>query len=313
METKHNSKGKRFFAPTIAAGLMLAMVLTLTGCEGGKSALVGRWGLAEGPIKDMELLSDGTGIADGQGITWKVEKDRFYMTDSRSQEAMSSGYKISGPTLMLTGGNGKVIKLSKKEKCGDKWHYLATQSCKENEIANDRCNGKAYNLKTEYCSGDDTVKKYGIIAYGSVTHGEQAYKTVKIGTQTWMAENLNYNTEGSKCYENEPANCEKYGRLYNWETAKEVCPSGWHLPSNEEWDKLYRFADGTSGTESPYKSKTAGKYLKSKEGWNDDYGKSGNGLDVFGFSALPGGDRTRSTRPLKKGEDYVGGFRNAGS
>ncbi|MDR0515832.1 MAG: hypothetical protein LBH25_02175 [Fibromonadaceae bacterium] len=113
-----------------------------------------------------------------------------------------------------------------------------------------------------------------------MTHGGQAYKTVKIGTQTWMAENLNYNAEGSKCNNNEPSNCEKYGRLYNWETAKKVCPSGWHLPSNEEWDKLYRFADGTSGTESPYKSKTAGKYLKSREGWEDYYGKPGNGLDV---------------------------------
>jgi uncharacterized protein (TIGR02145 family) len=48
--------------------------------------------------------------------------------------------------------------------------------------------------------------------------------------------------------------------------------------------------DGTSGTESPYKSETAGKYLKSREGWKDDKGKFGNGLDVFGFSALPGGD-----------------------
>ncbi|MDR0517446.1 MAG: fibrobacter succinogenes major paralogous domain-containing protein [Fibromonadaceae bacterium] len=117
----------------------------------------------------------------------------------------------------------------------------------------------------------------------------KTYKTVKIGAQIWMAENLNYDAPGSKCYENDPANGEKYGRLYDWKTAMEACPAGWHLPSNEEWDELYRFVDGDTGTKSPYKSKIAGKFLKSKEGWNDDEGKSGNGEDKFGFSALPGG------------------------
>jgi len=115
------------------------------------------------------------------------------------------------------------------------------------------------------------------------------YKAVKIGSQTWMAENLNYNAKESKCYDNKPENCDKYGRLYDWGVAKNVCPSGWHLPSNDEWDILYRYADGTSGTESPYESETAGRYLKSKNGWNDYEGRTGNGEDKFAFSAIPGG------------------------
>ncbi|MDR2582032.1 MAG: fibrobacter succinogenes major paralogous domain-containing protein [Fibromonadaceae bacterium] len=111
------------------------------------------------------------------------------------------------------------------------------------------------------------------------------YKTVTIDEQTWMAENLNFYMEGSKCYNNDPENCEKYGRLYNWAAAKKACPNGWHLPSNAEWDILYRTADGTSGEQSPYKSETAGKYLKATSGWNS----SGNGEDYYGFAALPGG------------------------
>jgi uncharacterized protein (TIGR02145 family) len=140
------------------------------------------------------------------------------------------------------------------------------------------------------------------------TRDGKVYKTVKIGTQTWMAENLNYNVSGSKCYGEDgqaynydsgnvttltsaeiQSNCNKYGRLYDWNMAKKACPKGWHLPSNAEWDKLYRFADGTSGKESPYNYYTASKYLKTKEGWNDYEGESGNGEDRFGFSALPGG------------------------
>lgn len=104
----------------------------------------------------------------------------------------------------------------------------------------------------------------------------KTYKTVKIGSQTWMAENLNYETEGSFCYENKPANCKKYGRLYTWNAALKVCPAGWHLPSKEKFDILIKTVGG---------EKIAGEKLKSKSGWNDD----GNGSDAFGFSALPAG------------------------
>ncbi|MCL2283106.1 MAG: hypothetical protein FWC26_07295, partial [Fibromonadales bacterium] len=104
----------------------------------------------------------------------------------------------------------------------------------------------------------------------------KTYRTVKIGTQIWMAENLNYDAENSKCYENKPENCEKYVRLYDWETAMKSCPSSWHLPSNEEWKTLVNFAGGRN---------IAGKKLKAKKGWNE----KGNGTDGFGFSALPGG------------------------
>jgi uncharacterized protein (TIGR02145 family) len=123
------------------------------------------------------------------------------------------------------------------------------------------------------------------------TRDGKIYKTTKIGEQVWMAENLNYEAEGSRCYNDSISYCDKYGRLYEWETAMESCPKGWHLPSNAEWDELYRHMDGDKGTESPYKSKTAGKYLKATSGWvwNNYDDISGNGEDRLGFSALPGG------------------------
>jgi len=113
----------------------------------------------------------------------------------------------------------------------------------------------------------------------------KTYKTAKIGTQTWLAENLNHETKNSKCYENNQANCGKYGRLYDWQTATKACPSGWHLPSREEWGKLFHYADGTSGTKYPYQSETSSKNLRAKSGWEDNE----NGTDKFGFAALPSG------------------------
>lgn len=84
--------------------------------------------------------------------------------------------------------------------------------------------------------------KFGIFAD---SRDGKKYKTVKIGNQTWMAENLNYSTSsGSWCYDNSSSNCSQYGRLYDWETAKRVAPYGWHLPSKSEWETLLRNCGG---------------------------------------------------------------------
>lgn len=114
----------------------------------------------------------------------------------------------------------------------------------------------------------------------------KTYKTVKIGDKVWMAENLNYQTGGSKCYENKPENCETYGRLYVWSEAVTVCPEGWHLPNEQELKDLRTLAGQKAGDIDK-----AGTVLKSKTGWdwNEYDGKSGNGTDGLGFGALPAG------------------------
>ncbi len=152
------------------------------------------------------------------------------------------------------------------------------------------------NTSTHYCS-EGVMKEYGLLT-DNRSNPPQTYKTVVIGTQTWMAENLNYAASGSKCYGDNSGgdsqgNCVKYGRLYNWSTAmnnsassnnvpsgvRGICPDGWHLPSDAEWDALMTAVGGSS---------TAGTKLRSATGWNT---KSGYipGTDDYGFSALPGG------------------------
>lgn len=112
----------------------------------------------------------------------------------------------------------------------------------------------------------------------------QAYKTVQIGKQTWMAENLSYQTSESMCYEDKPENCEKYGHLYDWNEAVTVCPEGWHLPNKQELEDLRTLAGKKAGDID-----MAGTALKSTTGWSEYDGKSGNGTDGIGFGALPAG------------------------
>lgn len=154
------------------------------------------------------------------------------------------------------------------------------------------------------------------ITYGTMTDSRdgQTYKTVKIGDQTWMAENLNYadsiNTpsllERSWCYNDNIENCAVAGRLYTWaaaidsvklatdadnpqdcgdgktcslpDTVYGICPPGWHLPTDTEWHTLFTEVSGYS---------IAGMIFKSKTGWDEN----GNGTDGVGFSALPVGGR----------------------
>ena len=154
------------------------------------------------------------------------------------------------------------------------------------------------------------------ITYGTMTDERdgKTYRTVTIGDQVWMAENLNYadstktpSLKGTSwCYNNVAANCDVAGRLYTWAAAIDsvklatdvdnpldcgydktcglsgkvqgVCPEGWHLPSYDEWNALFTAVGGQS---------TAGKVLKSQTGWTTYDGITNE--DAFGFSALPAG------------------------
>jgi len=115
------------------------------------------------------------------------------------------------------------------------------------------------------------------------------YKTVRIGDQVWMAENLNYDTTGSFCYNDSAYYSEIYGRLYSWETATGACPEGWRLPSDIDWQELETCL-GMNPDEVRmdfWRGEDEGARLKSKQGWNGN----GNGTDNYGLSILPSGYR----------------------
>jgi len=190
--------------------------------------------------------------------------------------------------------------------------------CFDNDDDDDTV-GSSSSIKGSSSSGKSSSSQIVFECNNSLLSGEhgyfvdnrdnQTYKCVKIGEQIWMAQNLNYKASGSKCYGEDEiygqcennyipqysaaeiqAYCDKYGRLYDWKTAKSACPSGWHLSSDEEWDVLITTVDDGEGVNVNAGIK-AGTKLKSKSGWNTTVGYI-PGTNDYGFSALPGGRGT---------------------
>jgi len=165
------------------------------------------------------------------------------------------------------------------KKMAEEARELAAKAAKSADLATKKAAEeaalKAKKLTEEAAGIEEVVVQPGTF---TDTRDQKTYKTTKIGPQNWLAENLNYKMKNSECHYDKPANCQKYGRRYNWEAAMKACPAGWHLPSYEEWKTLIK---ATGGDE-------AGKFLKAVNGWSEQ----GNGLDTYGFSALPGGYQT---------------------
>jgi len=156
---------------------------------------------------------------------------------------------------------------------------------------------------------------FSAIAHSQITAQDgKVYKTVKIGNQTWMAENLNVNTyrngdtipqvqdpktwssltTGAWCYYGGKTETgAKYGKLYNWYAINDprgLAPEGWHIPTDSEWATLTTFLGG--------KIESSAK-IKSMRGWS----QGGNGSNESGFNALPGG-----TRSINEAFSFVGDY-----
>jgi uncharacterized protein (TIGR02145 family) len=143
-------------------------------------------------------------------------------------------------------------------------------------ILHNKCHDYQYDHSSQYCDDGEVKNKEEF----TDERDGKAYKRVKIGKQTWMAENLKYEAPNTKCYDDDPGNCEIFGRMYDWETAKTICPSGWHLPDDGEFNALADFVEIVSGCIN-----CVGIALKA----NSTLWISNKGFDEFGFTALPGG------------------------
>jgi uncharacterized protein (TIGR02145 family) len=219
----------------LAAGLVLAMAFMASCVGDDSSAFVGKW-IYEDGSGSLELFKDGTGIESEKGTPIAIS---WKIVENRRFVMTAQGFPISQAYDYEL--SDRILTLIDDK--GKRDRYFKPQEGKiEGKTLTDNRDGKKY-------------------------------KTVIIGAQTWMAENLNYEAKESKCYDDKPENCSKYGRLYDWYI---FCPYGWHLPSNAEWEKLIGFVGNDAGTK-----------LKAKSGWSGN----GNGTDNYGFSALPGGWR----------------------
>lgn len=106
------------------------------------------------------------------------------------------------------------------------------------------------------------------------------YKITTIKNQLWFAENLNFDTNNSWCYYGFDRYCDRFGKLYNWETANKVCPKGWHLPTDEEWQSLSDYLGGDN---------LAGGVMKVNDVWKFP---NLNATNESGFFGLPGGNKS---------------------
>lgn len=171
-----------------------------------------------------------------------------------------------------------------------------------------------YDTVTTAFLNQDMLKdgKYGVLVD---KRDDKVYRTIEIGTQTWMAQNLDYSDAGvtSYCYDNKKENCDKYGRMYTWagvnnldemynyqyaatiETHQDsiirypnrgLCPEGWHVPSGDEWNEL--LTNMTLLNNEKYDGEILYKSIMSIVGWSIS-DKSLLGTDRHGFSAAPTG------------------------
>ena len=124
------------------------------------------------------------------------------------------------------------------------------------------------------------------------------YQTVTLKEQTWLAQDLNYETDNNSwCYDDDPANCEIYGRLYDWEASKTACPAGWHLGSDEEWSTLIKNLDPTADPQGDSsvteESIWAGGMMKATGNLKDETGlwnyPNVGATNSSKFSAVPAG------------------------
>ncbi len=219
----------------------------------------------------------GTVIETQGSLEIRCEMDGVLFIDDQQIGEVSAGTKV--PVEKLKTGSHKI---RIKSSSGEFAREILIEENKKAIITAQFEVGKSSGMVK---SDDSKKNKVTLTSNETSTYKDsrngKVYKTVKIGNQVWMAENLNYDAgKGCNCYDNSASNCEKYGRLYTWEAAKRAVPKGWHLPSKKEFETL--LSNVSVDMEDAYEHIIIG-------------GSSG-------FNALFGGDRTSNGNFFYMGE-----------
>lgn len=262
---------KKFFAAIVLA------VFALVGCDTGSSA---------GPNDDPAVESSSSSVIASSSVEQSSSSIEKKKSSSSKNEESSSSVKLGSSSSVETPNSSSS-------------ELYEFSSSSADEVESSSSLGRFdWNLPKEAFLNSE-------IDYDTLIDSRdgKVYRTVKIGDQVWMAENLNYDDSvatpsligKSWCYENDSKNCDVAGRLYIWAAAIDsvklydsgrdcgyrkscklpakmqgICPNGWHLPKYIEWNAL---------------QSKAGMVLKSQTGWYSN----GSGTDAYGFSALPAG------------------------
>lgn len=262
------------------AALLAISVMVQGGLD--ESALAKRLGKFEDSFAESgEWSDDETKAAIAEWVESAVASGKF---DTIRKNIESWGYADSVSafeTFVGAFADGDSVTLSSSSS-GTKAGMTSSSmdSIGSSSLQNDKSSSSIKDPRTSYLNPN--------INYGEMTDSRdgQVYKTVTIGNQIWMAENLNYKTENSYCYNDSTENCAKYGRLYVWSEAMDVCPEGWHLPDTTEW---YTLLYGTIGDIAVVGIEEVGRNIRSKNGWLNQGTGGIDATDALGFSVLPGG------------------------
>ena len=219
------------------------------------------------------------------GVKFKLELNDYFATKSVTEEKDSVLLVIyareDGSDVVI------LVETHPTGKCGTSMYFKDTQICDEG-VVKVECGETTFEMSSMQVCDEGVVKGFcaGGVLYDVSkqfcdNRGDGTlYKKVTIGGQTWMAENLKYETEDSRCYKDDCS----YGRFYSWSDAtnNDVCPTGWHVPSRTELEKLVAAAEGVAAYDDDNEAAAA---LKSETEW----ATGGNGDNTSGFNAFPYG------------------------
>ena len=294
---------------------VLAAFFALSACDDSSSASSDETGTSSSSVETSDLDESSSSVDKKSSGNESTEKDKSSSSVKGSEPvevSSSSAKETKGSSDSKSSSSVKTSDSSSSNKDKSSSSVNSSSSVKTSSSSS----VKQSSSSVGFIDPDDVVT-------GTMTDSRdnKVYKTVTIGTQTWMAENLNYaytsvpykydskygsytSDSTSWCYDDDPSNCDKYGRLYTWAASMDsigtwctngigcgygstcsptypvrgICPTGWHMPTKAEFETLFTAVGG---------SFQAAKRLKSTSGWE----AAGEAIDAYGFSALPAGAR----------------------